>query len=71
MKDLWEEYRNLSSIGQEVEMQGIAKESGPLKSPRSTKSGAMLEKQIQFYLHGIADVFLNMRNVNKRIIMRI
>ena len=57
------------SIGEEVELQGLAKEANPMHSPKSGKAGKILEKQTYFYLQGIAEVTLDIGNKSNRIMV--
>ena len=60
MKDLFEEYKTLENIADDLEIQGKTIESAIKKLGSTQKATALLDKQISFYLQGIAEVNENL-----------
>ena len=59
---MWNEYRNLCEIGDEVETEGQEKERMSLSSSKGwVQNAEITQKQIFFYLQGIAEVLMIMK----------
>lgn len=56
VQDLFEEFSNLSSIADDVELQGKQTEGSKMKTHKPSKATDLLEKQIYTYLQGLSEV---------------